>query len=71
MTKNHALPIDFVERAIQNPLMNENCCDLHEGTCLERSIQHFLIGAKSFAKLYFLFLFAQFILTRRKKILDK
>ncbi len=71
MIRENILPLDFIQRAIENPLMNEKCCDLHEGSCFDRSIQHFVVGAKSFAKLYFLFLFAQFVFSRRKKILDK
>ncbi len=71
MTKAQPLSLEFVENAIRNPLMNEKCCDLHPGSCLNRSCHNFIIGAKSFAKLYFLFLLAQFVFARRKKIFDK
>lgn len=62
---------EFMERAIENPLQNEQCVDMHLGSCNAKAFSQFYMGCKSVYKMYLLVHLVPFILFKRKKMIRK
>lgn len=65
------LSMDFIEKAIYNPLQNEQCIDMHGGTCNAKALSQFIMGCKSVYKMYLLVHLIPFIIFKRKKLFKK
>lgn len=65
------LSLDFIQKAIDNPLQDEQCADMHGGTCNAKAINQFIMGCKSVYKMYLLVHLIPFIIFKRKKVVKK
>jgi len=65
------LSLEFIEKAINNPLQDEKCADMHGGTCNFKAISQFFMGCKSVYKMYLLVHLIPLVIFKRKKLLKK
>jgi hypothetical protein len=65
------LSLDFIQKAIDNPLQDEQCIDMHGGTCNAKAVNQFIMGCKSVYKMYLLVHLIPFVLFKRKKMVQK
>ena len=62
---------EFLHAAINNPLQNEKCVDMHHGTCNQKAVSQFVMGCQSVFKMYLLVHLIPFIMFKRKKVMKE
>lgn len=66
------IPEDYIQKAILNPLQDEQCCDLHPGiSCNMKMLYQFAMTCKNLYKTYLLVHLIPFIIFKRKKFINK
>ena len=62
---------DFISAAINNPIENETCEQMHAGSCNMKALSQFNEGCKSVYKMYLLVHIIPLIMFKRKKLRQK